>query len=374
MNPLLFMIGTKMNKFYIGLISLFFLLLSFASGLYADSPSPYQAQLPIVTAESSPSADEIKVGLAQVLSRMTGEQDISNNPAWKETLSHAPDWMLSYQYSSSPTAPLVVQIDFDPNAINQALKAKGKTPALNATQPQQLLVWLAIQNDSEQHLVGSSSQSTYAHSLDTAADTRGLKLEWPLLDLTDLNVLTFDQVWNSDWSVIDTASKRYPHETVLLIRLSKGVGDGALWTSQWSLKTKTKITTWSFTANDADDALQGGIAQLASLMAQQPIPTVTTATTEVGAAAAPVQLAIYGISDLSVLDGIKSNLQQLPGVQQVDVTELSPNEALLTIVCQGGSPALQQAIADQMHTLAKIQNPDSGSADNQDVLTYQWVL
>ncbi len=83
-----------------------------------------------------------------------------------------------------------------------------------------------------------------------------------------------------------------------------------------------------------------------------------------------VQMAIYGISDLSILDSLKASLAQLTPVKQVEVSELSPNQVLLTLSCQGGTQALQTAIAEQLANLTPITpNPDPSEPER---LAYQW--
>lgn len=184
----------------------------------------YKAQLPIMTTESAPSDAELKVALAQVLGKLTGEQDIETNPSWTNSLNHAKDWMLSYQYiPANEMHPLILEVDFDPQAISNLLK-----------------------------------------------------------------------------------SKAHPSVT-------------------------------------------------------SPVPSVP---------ASQIQVIVYGIGDLSAMDGLKSSLAALPSVEQVEVTELSPDEVILNITFQGGRAVLQQEIAEELNTLAPLT--PSTASDN--TLTYQWAL
>ena len=184
----------------------------------------YKVQLPIITAESAPSDAELKVALAQVLGKLTGEQDIETNPSWSNSLNHAKEWMLSYQYiPANEMHPLILEVDFDPQAISNLLKSKA--PASLAT------------------------------------------------------------------------------------------------------------STPSIPANQ-------------------------------------IQVIVYGIGDLSAMDGLKNSLRALPSVEQVEVTELSPDEVILNIRFQGGRAVLQQEIAEELNTLV----PATQSSPSNDTLTYQWAL
>ncbi|MBY0377780.1 MAG: DUF2066 domain-containing protein [Gammaproteobacteria bacterium] len=359
-----------MKKTYASIVIFIVLMISLWRVVQAvTDPSPYRAQLPIISAESQPSNEELKMALAQVLSKLTNLSDIDKNPAWADSLNHAKDWMLSYQYiAANGTNPLTLEIDFDPNAVSQLLKSKGKPVPSPIVLPQQLLVWLAVDNGDTQNLIGNGSSLPYLKTINDQATQKSINIEWPLLDLTDMNALTFEEVWSGDWSAIDTASKRYQHDGILLISLSKGAGDTALWTSDWTLKTARKNMSWTFTANNAETALNGGMAQLSLMMskgAETSLPKEATKALPPG----QVQVIVYGIGDLSAMDGLKSSLQALPPVQQVEVVELSPDEVIFNISCQGGSAALQQAIADQITTLVQLTQ----SVAANDTLTYQWA-
>ncbi len=197
-------------------------MISFAQAL--TNSQAYKAELPIITAESAPSEAELKVALAQVLGKLTGEQDIETNPDWTNSLNHAKDWMLSYQYiPANEMHPLILEVDFDPQAISNLLKSK--TPAS----------------------VASSAPSVPANQ---------------------------------------------------------------------------------------------------------------------------IEVIVYGIGDLSAMDGLKSSLRALPSVEQVEVTELSPDEVILNIRFQRSRAVLQQEIAEELNTLV----PVTQSSPSNDTLTYQWAL
>ena len=359
-----------MKKTYTSLVIFVLFMASLsATAVAMTDPTLYRAQLPIISAESQPSNDELKMALAQVLSKLTNVQNLDSDPAWTDSLNYAKDWMLSYQYiPASNGNPLTLEVDFDPASISQLLKSKGKSVPSSGL-PRHLLIWLAIESSEQQQLLGSGS--TYAKTVDTAAKQKSITTEWPLLDLTDLKALSFDQVWNGDWPSIDAASKRYIHEGILLVHLSKGDGDQALWTSEWTLRIGQRSVDWAFSGNDATAALQGGMAQLPSMMAQSAKSSVAAAP-QAPLPVSQVQVVVYGIGDLSAMDGLKNNLQQLAPVQDIEVVELSPDEVILNINAAGGRTALQQAIADNVTSLVKAQASDK--TIKSDALIYQWAL
>jgi hypothetical protein len=337
-----------------------------AKAVAASDPSLYRAQLPLASAESQPSNDELKMALAQVLSKLTNIPDIDKAPTWASSLTHAKEWMASYQYITAGNGgQLILQVDFDPTAINQLLKSKGQNVPTSGPS-QQLLIWLVVENGEAPQLLGSASP--YAKIIDAAAKQNALNIEWPLLDLSDLKALNAEAAREGDWTSIDAASKRYTHDSILLVHLSKGEGAQALWTSEWTLRAVKQNSDWAFSANDAAAALRGGMAELSSLMAQG---AKTNVVSQSALPISPVQVIVYGVGDLTALGGLKNNLQQLTPVQDIEVVEVSPDEVILNINAQGGSAALQQAIADQMPTLVATEASDQNSPSG--ALVYQWT-
>ncbi len=359
-----------MKRSYTSLVIFVLFMASLCATVMAmTDPSLYRAQLPIISAESQPSNDELKMALAQVLSKLTNVQNIDSDPTWADSLNRAKDWMLSYQYiPASNGNPLTLEVDFDPGPISQLLKNKGHNIP-NSGPPRRLLVWLAIENGEQQQLLGSGS--TYTKTIESQAKQKSIITEWPLLDLTDLKALSFNQVWNGDWPSIDAASKRYTHDGVLLVHLSKGDGDQALWTSEWTLKMGPQSVDWAFSGNNATAALQGGMAQLPTMMAKGSKSSVVAAP-QAPLPVSQVEVVVYGIGDLSAMDGLKNDLQQLAPVQDIEVVEVSPDEVILNINAAGGSAALQQAIADNVMSLVKTEAVDKNI--KSDALIYQWAL
>ncbi len=360
-----------MKKTYtlVVIVSLFMVFISARVWAMAD-PSLYRAQLPIINAENQPSSDELKMALTQVLSKLTNIHGIDKDPSWADSLNRAKDWMLSYQYTTpSSGGQLFLQVDFDPVAITQLLKSKGQS-IFSIGIPERLIIWLAVDNGKGQQLFSNGSQSVYAKTIDAQAEQKSISVQWPLLDLTDLKILNFNQVWAGDWPAINTASKRYNHDGILLVHLNKGQGAAALWASEWTLKTRECSVDWAFSSNDAESTLRGGMAQLSAVLGKSAKTSVPAVPQKPLAPLSEVQIIVYGVGDLSAMDALKSSLQQLTLVQDIEVVELSPDEVILKISCQGDKQALQEAIASQITKL--IQSP--GTDENSDTLTYQWAL
>ena len=69
-----------MKRTYTSLVIFILFMASLCATVMAmTDPSLYRAQLPIINAESQPSNDELKMALAQVLSKLTNVQNIDND-------------------------------------------------------------------------------------------------------------------------------------------------------------------------------------------------------------------------------------------------------------------------------------------------------
>ena len=65
--------------------------------------------------------------------------------------------------------------------------------------------------------------TTVREEIVAAADERGLPIAWPLLDLEDLNAVTFTDVWGGFEDRIVAASTRYRADAVLIGRVRPGL-------------------------------------------------------------------------------------------------------------------------------------------------------
>src|SRR5690606_25504380 len=125
------------------------------------------------------------------------------------------------------------RVEFNAARVSQALAQRNR-PVWGPERPLTLL-WVAFDDGfGERVLLGANDAGVAAGSplaellqttraeLAAAADERGLPIALPLLDLEDLQALTFTDVWGGFEEPIRAASARYGADSILIGRVRIG--------------------------------------------------------------------------------------------------------------------------------------------------------
>ncbi len=170
--------------------------------------------------------EETRLAMGRLLIRVTGRADAALEPDLADMLLNACD----YREAGGSLDRETVLITFNRPAIEMALVAREQ-PIWGSERPQTLL-WLAI--DSGQGERGilpardvisdlSSAfmklQADLREELAIIAVDRGLLLSLPLLDLEDMNALSFVDIWAGFNDQVTRASERYELDAVLSGRI-----------------------------------------------------------------------------------------------------------------------------------------------------------
>jgi hypothetical protein len=183
-----------------------------------------------------------QAGMATVLIRVTGNRNAPLDPELQSLLMDASKYLNSYALLQQGQT----QVGFIPSQVDQALTALQK-PVWPPERPLTLL-WIAVDDGAGgRALLGANdtpqlgAETTPAmtellgqlrEQLMAVADERGLPVQLPLLDLEDLNAVTFADVWGGFEDRIAAASQRYRADAILIGRVRPNVGGDEV---QWLL-------------------------------------------------------------------------------------------------------------------------------------------
>jgi uncharacterized protein len=203
------------------------------------------ANLYRVTVTPDPAAADqrtaaIQAAMARLLVRVTGNRDAGVDPEVQSMVTDASRYLNSYGLDRQGQA----QVGFIPSQVDRALAALQK-PVWGPERPLTLL-WIAVDdgaggrallgaNDTPQLGTEAAPQMTellarLRKELTAVADERGLPVQWPLLDLEDLNAVTFLDVWGGFEDRVAAASQRYRADAILIGRVRPGIaGDAVQW-------------------------------------------------------------------------------------------------------------------------------------------------
>jgi hypothetical protein len=191
----------------------------------------------VTVARDPAAADQRKAAtqaaMARLLIRVTGSRNTPLDPA-VQPLINAPDEFLTSYGSDREGRSLV---GFRRSQVERRLTELG-LPVWGPERPLTLL-WVAVDDGAGgRALLGPTEAAefgtpatqamteliaTVRTEIAAAADERGLPIAWPLLDLEDLNAVTFIDVWGKFEDRILAASVRYRADAVLIGLVRPGI-------------------------------------------------------------------------------------------------------------------------------------------------------
>jgi hypothetical protein len=300
-----------------------------------DVPTLFSAEVALVEDSDNPRDDAYKAALVEVLTRVSGSQIGANEEAIDEMFPVPAAYVVQFRPGGEDDT---LWVSFDGEAIERVLRASGLT--VWGSERPLTLVWLAVdwgQGEREIIAAGDPDHSTQeARSIDRnrllrervleIADKRGLPLVFPLLDTTDLQGVTFSDIWGGfDERVID-ASKRYDANSIVIGRIRPASSQRNRWTYMFGDESRT----WT----GPPEAI---VAQIADMLA---------AEFAVGGDA-PLELVALNVAGIQTVDAYGSVQSMLSGVSLIEsfkISEVSGDVVSYQIEVRGGTDRLRRAL------------------------------
>jgi hypothetical protein len=299
-----------------------------------DVPTLFSAQVPLDEEAENPHEDAYRAALIQILARVSGSQLSENEEAIDEMFPVPAAYVMQFRPGEEDT----LWVTFDGEAVERVLRASGQT-VWGRDRPL-TLVWLAVdwgQGEREIIAAGDPDRTTREfRSIDRnrllrervleIADKRGLPLVFPLLDTTDLQGITFSDIWGGfDDRIID-ASERYDANSILIGRVRPSSGQRNRWTYVFGDVTQT----WT-------GPPEAVVAQVADLLA---------AEFAVGGDA-PLEMVALNVSGVQTVDAYGSLQETLAGVSLIEsfnIAEVNGDVVSYQIEVRGGADRLRRAL------------------------------
>ena len=304
-----------------------------------------------VTVEAGPAgaadAESARRGMAVLLTRVTGREQVAALPAVQEFLRDAESYVLSRAYLSGNE----IRYGFNRTRVNDAL-TQLDLPLWGAERPSTLL-WLAADLGAGQRaeLMAADSvgrreaegsdrvEGVPSNPLDSAAaevfesladeilraaDERGLPIVLPALDDEDRSIVRFADVWGGFDGFIERAAGRYGVDAVMIARI--GVSE------------RGPEIRWTVLRGDerqefASLAPRAGIDYLANQFAAQ-LSTVGSARL--------AEITIVGIDQWDDFGRVYEYVDSLSVVESVDLGSISGDRLVLRVVARGDDAQLRQ--------------------------------
>jgi hypothetical protein len=321
-------------------------LLSAASSPAAAATFPdlytVTVELPANTPNRQAQVD--RMGMAQLLTRITGRRDAANAPELAPLIERA---------SALVTSRSRIDRERDTIGFNSAAVAseleRASWPVWGAERPSTLL-WVAVDfGNGERALMGATPatdewspglamlMSQLREELDAVASERGLPIAYPLLDLEDRGAIGFAEVWGGFEGLVAAASERYNADGVLVGRVA---------TTAFGLDVR-----WSFVDEARGSAVlgsdvRGGVDWLADQYAAE--------YSAVGGARI-AHIAVLEVTSLDDYGRVMSYLESQSVLSSVDVEGFDGTTLRLRVASRGDDRVVERVL-----TLGGVLVPAAG--------------
>ena len=312
----------------------------------AEIRTLYQAEV-VATGKDEVARDQdIRRGLQLVLGRVISPDALASRAA-AGILDQSMDYVLAYEYVRKPAPDDasaktgVLRISFDQTRLGQVLRKNGIR--VWSEQRPEILVWLAVGDPQGHELFRPEVMPEIDRELRQAAAQWGLPVALPMLDLTDQQNLSVEDLWSGKEERIQAAASRYETAVVLAGQLARSAEN--IWEAQWRLyRPDAKPANWQGQFPSLAEAMQAGWGGTYGKLAEAYIPKTQKAT--------QLELKVTGMSSLADVSRVANYLGSLSLVKTVEWLRVEPTQAVFKLVIRGNRSALQQAFA-----LGKVLRP-----------------
>jgi hypothetical protein len=304
-----------------------------ALALAVDVPTLYTAEVPLDADADNPRDDAYALALREVLTRVSGAEFAQNSLALDELFPDPAAYVIRFRPGTDET----LWVSFDGDAIEQVLRNSGQS-VWGSDRPL-TLVWLAVDwgqgnreiiaaDDPERGAAQGRSinlNKRLRERVLAIAEQRGLPLVFPLLDTTDLQGVTFSDIWGGfDERILD-ASERYDANSVLIGRIRPSPAR-----ENWSYYFGGEERSW----NGPPEAVVGQVADLLA------------AEFAVGGNA-PIETITLGISGVQTVESYGTVQKMLAGVGVIErftIVEVVGDRLGYRVDVRGGADRLRRAL------------------------------
>jgi hypothetical protein len=293
----------------------------------------YEAAVPVRNQSPEARGPALQQALETVLVRLVGTRYLPA-PAM-DLLPRASSLVQGYGYESAgPGRELRLRAQFDARAIEGALRSQG-LPVWGANRPAHI-AWIALRDDGAQRgVLDAEAAQARAPALLETAEARGVPLQFPNMDATDRQLVTFNELWGGTVSGAEGASNRYNARMIVVGRVGK---EGGQWLARWTLLTGNGASEdWVSMGTTLDAALADGVHALADRQAQRFVVQTGSAR--------EVRLRVSGVESLNDYGRALNYLRGLNPVRNAQVEAAEPGALTFRLRVEGDPDTLARVIA-----------------------------
>lgn len=305
-----------------------------APGRAATVSDLYSAAAPVQNQSHAARTAAFARNLATVLVKVSGDPAAPESAALAPLLSDAGHLVVEFRYQPQPKAQgggLELWARFDAKAVDQALSGAGE-PIWGKERPP-VLAWVLAPAG----IVSDDPTDPVARAMRQAADSRGIPLVLPLMDVTDQKQVSAFDVRTLFMPTLKAASRRYGTDTILVGSMRRQ-GDRVV--TQWNLAFSGTQTPFSESAATPAAAASAAVGQAATLLARQ-----LAYVPQGGGPGAALLVVIDGIDSLQSEAAVRRLVAGVQGVQALRLIGVSGTKVRYRLDYAGSAAGFARALA-----------------------------
>jgi hypothetical protein len=340
-------------------ITLIILWLGMSGSVFAVKiDTLYEGIVPVKSQSSAERHAATQKALAEVLIKVSGNNQIINNPRIKTRLATANHLVqeFGYNYPENQNADIryLLRTRFDKSGVNQWLR-DAAAPIWSQNRPQ-ILTWIAIEQAGIQNPTLNDSE-TVQSILQDNAKRRGISLRIPTKDIKDRSRITASDIINMSTDKLMQASKHYSNSAILIGHM---VQNEIGLTTQWKLIAGNDSWDFHVTGQNEAEVLPQMVDQVANTLAGK-YAVITTNNIQKN-----IGIRVVGISLQEDFAKLIRYLSQLPPVASVVIARITEDEIMLNVGLRSTETAFTEAVSLSQKLLPVETD------FNADPLTYKW--
>lgn len=361
-----------MSRFYSAVFAVFVCVWA-SVGTAAETVPLMEAQRIILQ-----SADEraqtlvLRDALREVMIRASGDVNAPNTEGAVQNALQNPNELLArFGFGASevmlpdaignlqPTFNL--ELAFDGQRVRSALVDSGLN-VWGATRPS-VMVFLAAPNATGMiDLLGDMAAADGITKAREQARVRGVPLQWPLLDLEDLTLLTADDVWSGFAQPMLAVADRYGADAVLggYVGMQPDTGN---WVGRWHFVFAGEQRTATFFGESQRAVIEQGVNLAADTLAAR-------YAVDHRSSAQPLDIEVLNVTNVQTHGAVRRYLRDVNGVSQVQLQGIDGDVARYRLMVR----APEEQLLDIMALEARLQpQSDVQFGDEPNTLSFVWL-
>ena len=335
-------------------------------GLFANASMAadlYMAKVPLLSDSDTDLKQAKSQAMALMITRLTGQKASLRAPAVKTALSNADNYISQLSRTTdAESQQVMIQIGFDQVSVNELLRRSSQP--IWASKRANILAWLVFEEMGFQEIIADGSLQA-SDVIQQEAESRGLPLVLPLMDLTDQLVITTSDIWGNFDEVINAASERYQPHGLLVGRIFRNADN--LWQGQGQIQLASSNIDWKLGAQSLDELVILIVENLGQELSLRFALTNDTSVEQES------MLHISGVKDLRAYDELQKVLMEVASITHASLHSLQGEKMQIIVTHQGSRDNLLINLGLQSRLqLLDGQAVSTYSANNSLLAYYSW--